>query len=40
MTGTADERAPLGFKIIVVAAAVYLAIRAIQIIVWLVGRFV
>jgi hypothetical protein len=33
-----SERAPLGFKIVVGAAAIYLSIRMIQVIAWLVGR--
>jgi len=38
MSGETDESAPLGFKILVVAAAGYLLIRAIQVVAWLVGR--
>ncbi len=33
-----DEPAPLLFKVLVVAAAIYLSIRAVQIVVWLIGR--
>jgi len=36
---TAQERAPLGFKIFVAAAAAYLLLRVIQIGAWVVDRF-
>jgi len=35
---TGTERAPLGFKILVGAAALYLLVRAIQIGAWVVQR--
>jgi hypothetical protein len=35
---TGTERAPLGFKILVGAAALYLLVRAIQIGAWVVDR--
>ena len=38
MSDKSNEPAPLGFKIVVMAAGVYLLIRAIQVVAWLVGR--
>lgn len=34
----ADERAPLGFKLIVVAAGIYLTLRFVEGVVWFVDR--
>jgi len=33
-----QEPAPLLFKVLVVAAGIYLSIRAVQVVVWLIGR--
>lgn len=38
MSGGVEQPAPLGFKILVAAAAVYLLVRLVQIAAWLVGR--
>jgi len=38
MTQPAEERAPLGFKLLVAAAAIYLAVRAVEGMVWVAGR--
>jgi hypothetical protein len=36
--GPPDEPAPFLFKVLVAAAGIYLAIRAVQVVVWLIGR--
>jgi hypothetical protein len=38
VTGERDDRAPIGFRLIVGAAAVYLLIRLVQAVAWVVDR--
>jgi len=38
VTEPADEPAPLGFKVLLAAAGIYLLFRLVQAVAWLVGR--
>ncbi len=39
MTEPDTSPAPIGFRLIVIAAVIYLAVRAVEGVVWLVERF-